>query len=97
MRVVKLAAAAALILAPLQGIAQSTSGEDDDDQVGGTITEGGVAAEALPVIDAGSIPAGAYVVGGLVFAAGIAIAILAADGDSARNPTGAVNTTVNTN
>lgn len=92
MRVVKLTLAAALIMAPLSGMAQSADDDDDDDQVGGTVTEGGVASEALPVIDAGSIPPGAIVVGSLVIAAGVAIAILAADNDSSVNTTGAVNT-----
>lgn len=73
-------AALALMAAPLTLHAQSTTTEPE----AGGVSQGGV----LPVFAAGSIPAGAVVVGGVVILAGVVVGVVAASSDSTVATTG---------
>ena len=90
MKIVKLVAACSLALLPALAGAQSTTGSSDSQ---GAVTPGGTAQGPLPVFAAGSIPAGAVVVGGVVILAGAVIGVVAA-GDSGSE---AVATSTGTN
>lgn len=83
MKAIKIIAAGALALAPLPGMAQSTTdGSAEETQIGGSPTTGGVSGEPLPIFQAGSIPDGAIIAGGLILIAGVVVGILAIDNDS---------------
>lgn len=94
MKWINVIAAGALIVAPTLVSAQSTTGtESSQDQNQGAVTPGGTSQGALPVFGAGSIPAGAIVVGGVVILAGVVIGVVAAtDGDG-----GSTTSTTSTN
>ncbi|MEM7506171.1 MAG: hypothetical protein AAF415_05455 [Pseudomonadota bacterium] len=88
MKATTIIAAAALALAPFSGTAQTaTDGSAEDSQVGGTPTAGGVSGEPLPIFQAGSIPDGAIIAGGLILIAGVVIGVLAIDNDSSSPTT----------
>ncbi len=79
MRILHLAAAAALAVLPVSAGAQSTSAAEPEP---GGVSQGG----ALPVFTAGSIPTGAIVVGGVVVLSGVIIGVVAGVGGDDNTP-----------
>ena len=83
MKFVSIAAALALGLAPVAGIAQGTSSPSGTQ----TVEPGGTSQDGLPVLAASQIPFEAIIAGGFVLVGGVIVGVLAATGETDPTPT----------